>query len=164
MLDKLINIANDDINKYIDENELEISLDFLPSITGDEISKLIRENPNKNVINNLKGLLPQNFLKEIFNLLDLTDKKANELSKSDELKIVECIKSMKLTCNGSIGIKASQVTSGGVSVKEINSSTMESKLIENLFFTGEVIDVDAETGGYNLQIAFSTGYLAGISV
>ena len=152
------------INKYIDENELEISLDFLPSITGDEISKLIRENPNKNVINNLKGLLPQNFLKEIFNLLDLTDKKANELSKSDELKIVECIKSMKLTCNGSIGIKASQVTSGGVSVKEINSSTMESKLIENLFFTGEVIDVDAETGGYNLQIAFSTGYLAGISV
>ena len=152
------------INKYIDENELEISLDFLPSITSDEISKLIRENPNKNVINNLKGLLPQNFLKEIFNLLDLTDKKANELSKSDELKIVECIKSMKLTCNGSIGIKASQVTSGGVSVKEINSSTMESKLIENLFFTGEVIDVDAETGGYNLQIAFSTGYLAGISV
>ena len=152
------------INKYIDENELEISLDFLPSINSDEISKLIRENPNKNVINNLKGLLPQNFLKEIFNLLDLTDKKANELSKSDELKIVECIKSMKLTCNGSIGIKASQVTSGGVSVKEINSSTMESKLIENLFFTGEVIDVDAETGGYNLQIAFSTGYLAGISV
>ena len=77
------------VNKYIDENELEISLDFLPSITSDEISKLIRENPNKNVINNLKGLLPQNFLKEIFNLLDLTDKKANELSKSDELKIVE---------------------------------------------------------------------------
>ena len=64
------------INKYIDENELEISLDFLPSITSDEISKLIRENPNKNVINNLKGLLPQNFLKEIFNLLDLTDKKS----------------------------------------------------------------------------------------
>ena len=56
------------------------------------------------------------------------------------------------------------VTSGGVSVKEINSSTMESKLIEDLFFTGEAIDVDAETGGYNLQIAFSTGYLAGISV
>ena len=56
------------------------------------------------------------------------------------------------------------VTSGGVSVKEINSSTMESKLVEDLFFTGEVIDVDAETGGYNLQIAFSTGYLAGISV
>ena len=103
-------------------------------------------------------------MKEIFDLLNLSDKKANELSKSDELKIIEYIKNMKLTCNGTKGIKGSQVTSGGVSVKEINSSTMESKLINNLFFTGEVIDVDAETGGYNLQIAFSTGYLAGISV
>ena len=69
------------INKYIDENELEINLDFLPYTTNDEISKIIRENPNKNVINNLKGLLPQNFLKEIFNLLDLSDKKANEYLK-----------------------------------------------------------------------------------
>ncbi|MDX5664575.1 NAD(P)/FAD-dependent oxidoreductase, partial [Clostridioides difficile] len=62
------------------------------------------------------------------------------------------------------GINTGMVTSGGISVKEINSSTMESKLVKNLFFTGEVIDIDAETGGYNLQIAFSTGYLAGISV
>lgn len=152
------------INKYIEENELEINFDFVPNVSSEEISKVIRDNPNKNVINNLKGLLPQNFLKEIFNLLELTDKKANELSKVDELKIIEYIKSMKLTCNGSKGIKTSQVTSGGISVKEINSSTMESKLINNLYFTGEVVDVDAETGGYNLQIAFSTGYLAGISV
>ena len=152
------------INKYIHENELELNIDFTPNVSADEISKIIRENPNKNVINNLNGLLPQNFLKEIFNLLDLTDKTANELSKTDETKIIEYIKSMKLTCNGSRGIKTGQVTSGGVSVKEINSSTLESKLINNLYFTGEVIDVDAETGGYNLQIAFSTGYLAGISI
>ncbi|MGL5346990.1 MAG: NAD(P)/FAD-dependent oxidoreductase [Peptostreptococcaceae bacterium] len=152
------------INKHIDENELELSIDFSPSVSVDEISQKIRENPNKNVINNLKGLVPQNFLKEVFGLLDLTDKKANELSKSDEQKIIEFIKDMKLTVNGSKGLKTAQVTSGGVSVKEINSSTMESKLINNLFFTGEVIDIDAETGGYNLQIAFSTGYLAGISV
>lgn len=152
------------ITKYISENELELNIDFLPSKTNEEISNIIRENPNKNVINNLKGLLPQNFSKEIFNLLSLTDKKANELSKADELKIVEYIKCMKLTCNGTKGIKTSQVTCGGISVKEIDSSTMESKIIKNLFFTGEVIDIDAETGGYNLQIAFSTGYLAGISV
>lgn len=152
------------ITKYISENELELNIDFLPSKTNEEVSNIIRENPNKNVINNLKGLLPQNFLKEIFNLLSLTDKKANELSKADELKIVEYIKCMKLTCNGTKGIKTSQVTCGGISVKEIDSSTMESKIIKNLFFTGEVIDIDAETGGYNLQIAFSTGYLAGISV
>ena len=152
------------INKYIEENELELNIDFLPATSADEIVNVIRENPNKNVLNNLKGLLPQNFLKEVFNILCLTDKKANELSKADELKIIEYIKNMKLTCNGSKGIKTSQVTCGGISVKEINSSTMESKIIKNLFLTGEVIDIDAETGGYNLQIAFSTGYLAGISV
>ena len=71
---------------------------------------------------------------------------------------------MKLTISEMLTIKAAMVTSGGVSVKEINASTMESKLIKNLFFAGEVIDVDAETGGYNLQIAFSTGYLAGKSI
>ncbi|WP_332842495.1 NAD(P)/FAD-dependent oxidoreductase [Paraclostridium sp. AKS73] len=68
---------------------------------------------------------------------------------------------MKLTVSEMLTIKAAMVTSGGVSVKEINSSNLESKIIKNLFFAGEVIDVDAETGGYNLQIAFSTGYLAG---
>ena len=71
---------------------------------------------------------------------------------------------MKLTTPSTLGIQVSMVTSGGVSVKEVNSSTMESKLIEDLYLTGEVMDVDAETGGYNLQIAFSTGYLAGISL
>lgn len=152
------------INKVIDNEEVELNIDFLPNISRDEISSRIRSNPNKNVINNLKGLLPQNFLKEIFELLSLTDKKATDLSKIDENRIIDYIKNMKLTCNGSMGIKASMVTSGGVSVKEVNSSTMESKIINNLFLTGEVIDIDAETGGYNLQIAFSTGYLAGISV
>ncbi len=152
------------INKALEDGEVEINIDFLPTISSDEISKIIRGNPNKNILNNLKEILPQNFIKEILSILNLNDKKANELAKSDELKVIEYIKNMKLTCNGTKGIKVAQVTSGGVSVKEINSSTMESKLINNLFFTGEVIDVDAQTGGYNLQIAFSTGYLAGISV
>ncbi len=157
-------ITSSYINKALENGDVELNIDFLPSVSNNEISKLIRENPNKNILNNLKGILPQNFLKEILSILSLSDKKANELSKADELKVIEYIKNMKLTCNGTKGIKVAQVTSGGVSVKEINSSTMESKIINNLFFTGEVIDVDAQTGGYNLQIAFSTGYLAGISV
>ncbi len=152
------------ITKYIADNELDLSIDFIPNISNEEVSKIIRENPNKNILNNLKGILPQNFLKEILNLLGLSDVKPNELLKADELKIIEYLKGMKLTVNGCKGLKTSQVTSGGINVKEINSSTLESKLIKNLFFTGEAIDVDAETGGYNLQIAFSTGYLAGISV
>lgn len=152
------------INKIIEKDKVELNIDFLPNLDVNEISNIIREFPNKNILNNLKQILPQNFLKEILYILSLSDKKANDLSKADEIKIIEYIKNMKLTCNGTTGINTGMVTSGGISVKEINSSTMESKLIKDLFFTGEVIDVDAETGGYNLQIAFSTGYLAGTSV
>ena len=152
------------INKLLENEKVTLTIDCLPNISIEDLSKLLRENPNKNVLNNLKGILPQNFLKGIFDILGLSDKKANELSKKDENRIIEYLKSMRLTCNACLGIKASMVTSGGISVKEINSSTMESKIIKNLYLTGEVIDIDAETGGYNLQIAFSTGYLAGLSV
>ena len=113
-----------------------------------------------------KGYLKKNFQMEEkrgSEVVFTATKKALRLTLDNDL-VVEYIKDMKLTTNSTLGIQVSMVTSGGVSVKEINSSTMESKLIENLYFTGEVIDVDAETGGYNLQIAFSTGYLAGISI
>ncbi len=150
------------LNKTIaNGEEVEVTLDFLENTSKEEISKMIRSNPNKNIINNLKGLLPQNFIKEILDVLGLSETKANELKKEDEQKIISYIKEMKLTARDLLTINAAQVTSGGVSVKEINSSTMESKLIKNLYFAGEVMDVDAETGGYNLQIAFSTGFLAG---
>ena len=94
-------------------------------------------------------------------MLGLTEIKASDLKKEDENKIISYIKEMKLTVRETLTIKAAQVTSGGVKVKEINASTMESKIIKNLYFAGEVIDIDAETGRYNLQMAFSTGYLAG---
>lgn len=149
------------ITKALGSGEVEVILDFLKEKSKDEISQIIRSNPNKTVLNNLKGILPQNFLKEIFNLLGLTEVKASELKKEDENRIIEYMKEMKLTARETLSIKAAQVTSGGVSVKEVNSSTMESKIIKNLYFAGEVIDIDAETGGYNLQMAFSTGYLAG---
>ena len=91
-------------------------------------------------------------------------KKALKLIKENENAVVENIKNMKLTVTSSMGFKAAMVTSGGVSTKEIDASTLESKIIKNLFVTGELLDLDAETGGYNLQIAFSTGYLAGLSL
>ena len=149
------------INRALENGEVEVTLDFLQDKSKDEISKLIKENTNKTVLNNLKGLLPGNFLKEIVGSLNLTETKPSELKKEDEIKLVNYIKEMKLTAIETLSIKAAMVTSGGVAVKEINASTMESKLIKNLYFAGEVINVDAETGGYNLQIAFSTGYLAG---
>lgn len=149
------------INKTLQDNEVEVTLDFLQDKTREEISNIIRENSNKNIANNLKGTLPQNFIKEILNMLNLTEVKPHDLRKEDENKLIDCIKSMKLTARETLSIKAAMVTSGGVDVKEINASTLESKLIKKLYFAGEVMDVDAETGGYNLQIAFSTGYLAG---
>lgn len=150
------------VNKALTEGEVEITLDFLKDKSKEEISKIMRSNTNKTVFNNLKGVLPQNFLKVVFEILGLSEIKASDLKKEDEYKVIEYMKKMKLTARETLTIKAAQVTSGGVKVKEINASTMESKLIKNLYFAGEVIDVDAETGGYNLQIAFSTGYLAGM--
>ena len=152
------------INKILENEEVELFIDCIPEVSEDEIRKAIRENPNKNIANNLKHILPLNFIKEILGYLNLGETKPNELTKENENKIVEYIKNMKLTTPSTLGIQVSMVTSGGVYVKEVNSSTMESKLIEDLYLTGEVMDVDAETGGYNLQIAFSTGYLAGISL
>ncbi len=149
------------INKLLKDGEVNIKIDFLPYISKEELSKIIRGS-NKSILNNLKEYLPQNFIKEILNILNLTEVKVAELKKEDEVKLIEHIKEMTLTVEDTITIKAAMVTSGGVSVKEINSSTMESKKIKNLFFAGEVIDIDAETGGFNLQIAFSTGYLAGM--
>lgn len=149
------------INRELDNGEVEIALDFLESKSKEELSDIIRSNPNRDILNNLKGILPQNFIKEILNLLRLVETKPRDLKKEDERKLIDYIKEMKLTVKETLTIKAAMVTSGGVDVKEINSSTMESKIIKNLFFGGEVVDVDAETGGYNLQIAFSTGYLAG---
>ncbi|MDO5517852.1 MAG: NAD(P)/FAD-dependent oxidoreductase [Clostridium sp.] len=149
------------ITKSLAEGEVEVNLDFLQDKSREQLSEIIRSNPAKSVLNNLKGTLPQNFLKEIFSILNLTEVKASDLRKEDENKIIDYIKCMKLTARETLSIKAAQVTCGGVSVKEINSSNMESKIINNLYFAGEVIDIDAETGGYNLQMAFSTGYLAG---
>ncbi|MEG0133322.1 MAG: NAD(P)/FAD-dependent oxidoreductase [Clostridium sp.] len=149
------------INEALSSGEVELSIDFLSDKSRDEISNVIKSNPNKSILNNLKTILPQNFTKEIISLLNLTETKIHDLKKVDENKLIDYIKEMKLTARETLTIKAAMVTRGGVDVKEINASTMESKVIKNLYFGGEVIDVDAETGGYNLQIAFSTGYLAG---
>lgn len=148
------------ITKLLKDGEVIINIDFLKDISKEELSNIIRKN-SKSIASNLKGYLPNNFIKEILTLLNLTETKPAELKKVDELKLIEAIKEMKLTVTETITIKAAMVTSGGVTVKEINSSTMESRIIKDLYFAGEVMDVDGETGGFNLQIAFSTGTLAG---
>jgi len=149
------------INKLLDKGPVIITLDLLIDISKEELSKVIRSNPTKIAINNLKGYLPQNYIKFVGEHLNISETKGSDLKKEDENKLIGMIKELTLTVEDTITIKAAQVTSGGVNIKEITSSTMQSKIIKNLYFAGEVMDVDAETGGYNLQIAFSTGTLAG---
>ncbi|WP_099189255.1 BaiN/RdsA family NAD(P)/FAD-dependent oxidoreductase [Tepidibacter mesophilus] len=151
------------INKYLQDGDIELNFDFIPNVTKDEVRKVIRKNNNKSIYNNLKEILPVNFTKHLLEYLNI-DKKPNNLTKEEENKIVDSIKELKLRCKETKSINEAIVTSGGISVKSINSSTMESKVIRNLYYAGEVIDIEGLTGGYNLQIAFSTGYLAGISV
>ena len=123
------------------------------------------ENPNKDLQNVMCHLLPSKmivpFLKRCG--LDCT-LKANSVTKEQRRQIVQNLKCFEIEISGTRPIAEAVITSGGVSVKDINPSSMESKVVENLYFAGEVLDVDAYTGGYNLQIAFSTGYLSGVSV
>ena len=91
------------------------------------------------------------------------EKKVNEITKEERLAFVRLIKNVPMTITGTRGFNEAIITKGGVNVKEINPSTMESKIVSGLYFAGEVIDVDTETGGYNLQVAWSTGHLAGES-
>ena len=89
-------------------------------------------------------------------------KKVNEITKEERMKLVKILKELEITITGFRPVEEAIVTAGGVSVKEINPKTMESKIVNGLYFAGEIIDVDAYTGGFNLQIAYSTGYTAGL--
>ena len=91
------------------------------------------------------------------------DKKVNEITKKERNNLVQMLKKLEIKIDGFRPIEEAIITSGGINIKEINPKTMESKLVENLYFAGEIIDVDAYTGGFNLQIAYSTGYTAGMN-
>lgn len=120
---------------------------------------------NKDFRNALGDLLPQKMIPVMISLSGITpEKKVNSITKEERKKLLHLMKNLPLTIVGVTGYKEAVVTSGGICVDEIDPSTMESKLVHGLYFAGEVLDVDAYTGGFNLQIAFSTGYAAGDSV
>lgn len=146
-----------------------ISIDLKPALTPEQLDlRILRdfsENTNKNFINALDGLLPKKLVPVIVKLSGIPlNIKVNQITKEQRAKLVLLLKDLSVTVTGFRPVDEAVITRGGVSVKEINPSTMESKIVRNLYFAGEVIDVDAYTGGFNLQIAFSTGRLAGLSV
>lgn len=143
-----------------------VEIDFMPYTTLEELDKqlvgLFKENPNKDIENILKLLLPKRLASFLSSRSAL--QKAHETTKEARAVLARDIKKFRLSITGPTKFSEAMITAGGINVKEINPSTMASKKVPGLYFAGEVVDVDALTGGFNLQIAFSTGYLAGISV
>lgn len=151
------------INRVLKAKAVKLELDLLPQMSESEISREIRKNPNKSIANNLKDILPLNFSRRLLEHMGIKEH-PNALTKQRELEIISSIKKLTLTCTSTYSMESAIVTSGGADVSLIDPHTMESTIIRGLYLAGEVIDVDALTGGYNLQIAFSTGYIAGINV
>lgn len=151
------------------EHEFYAYIDLKPALDKETLDKRIlkdfNENINKNFNNSLDKLLPKKMIEPIIELCNIDPyKKVNEITKEEREILVENIKNIPLTISGTRGFNEAIITRGGISVKDINPKTMESKIVPNMYFVGEVLDLDAKTGGYNLQIAWSTGYLAGSSI
>jgi len=128
-----------------------------------KIIKYFEKQKNKEYKNSLFELLPRKIIDYIVEKSEINEnKKVNEITKVERNRLVKLIKNLELTIDKTRPIEEGIITSGGINIKEINPSTMESKLVKNLYFAGEIIDVDAYTGGFNLQIAYSTGYTAGL--
>ena len=157
-------------SRYIENNKnYNLFIDLKPALTYDELDKRVQKDfkkyINKDFKNSLDELLPQKLIPIIILLSNIDEnKKVNEITRDERKALVSLIKGIKLSIKGLRPIEEAIVTSGGVDTLEIDPSTMKSKLIDNLSFAGEVIDVDAFTGGYNVQIALSTGYLAGSNI
>lgn len=150
------------------KENIKLFLDLKPALDRQTLDKRIlrdfEEFKNKDISNALKNLLPKKMIDIVLKSANIKIyKKVNEISKEDRANLVESIKNLNLKYKSIMDINTSIVTSGGVDTSEIDSSTMESKLVKGLYFAGETIDIDAMTGGYNLQLANSTGYLAGIN-
>ena len=148
--------------------KIKLIIDLKPALSEEDLDIRIRrdfeEFKNKEFKNSLNELLPKKMINTIVQLSEIEpDKKVNEITKQERLKIVYLLKKLDITITGFRPVEEAIVTAGGISTKEINPKTMESKIIKGLYFAGEIIDVDAYTGGFNLQIAYSTGFTAGIN-
>ena len=156
-------------SRYYKSGEAEVFIDLKPALDADALDKRVlkdfTENKNKRFKNALDKLLPSKIIPVVIEKSGIEpEKQVNEITRAERENLVRAIKSFGVKIDGTEGYNQAVITVGGVSVKEINPSTMESKLCKGLYFAGEVLDLDALTGGFNLQIAFCTGFLAGESV
>jgi predicted Rossmann fold flavoprotein len=164
----LVLSASSHIDK-MQQGRYKILIDLKPALSIEQLDKRIQrdfsENINKTFINSLNKLLPNKIIPTVAKLSEIPfDLKVHQITKEQRLKLVSVLKEFPITVKDFRPLNEAIITSGGISTKEINPKTMQSKLIDGLYFSGEVIDVDAYTGGFNLQIAWSTGYVAGMNM
>ena len=161
--------ASSVVGKKLQDKELTLKIDLKPALSREQLDQRVlrdfEENKNKQFKNAVDKLFPAKLKPIMIELSGISpEKKVNEISKEERLCFVDLIKNFKMTLTGLRSYNEAIITKGGVSVKDIDPGTMESKKISGLYYAGEVLDLDALTGGFNLQIAWSTGYLAGISI
>ena len=155
-----------EINKLLNDRCIKLIVDLKPALSEEQLNQRIlrdfEKQKNKEYKNSLFELLPKKMINYIIQKSGINEnKKVNEITKEERLRLVDLLKGLEVILTGFRPVDEAIVTAGGISIKEINPKTMESKLINGLYFAGEIIDVDAYTGGFNLQIAYSTGYSAG---
>lgn len=158
-----------EIDRLFKESKVKLYIDLKPALSNEELDLRIRRDfekiKNKEFKNSLEKLLPKKMIPAILDLSGIDiNKKVNSITKEERQKLVELLKNFEINIDGFRPVEEAIVTAGGISIKEINPKTMESKLVKGLYFAGEIIDVDAYTGGFNLQIAYSTGYTAGLNL
>lgn len=154
------------IEELLKNEKISLWIDLKPALSEGKLDLRIRKDfeefKNKEFKNSLNDLLPKKMIEMVIRLSGIQEqKKVNEITKEERTRLVQLLKRFEIRINGFRPIEEAIITAGGISVKEINPKTMESKLVKGLFFAGEIIDVDSYTGGFNLQIAYSTGYVAG---
>lgn len=164
----LILSASSLVSGRMEQFPMSMEIDLKPAMTPEQLDRRIlrdfEENRNRQFKNGVQKLFPGKLLPVMVSLSGIhPDKKINEITREERRNFAALIKSLPMTLTGLRDFNEAIITRGGVSVKEINPSTMESRLVHGLYFAGEVLDLDGLTGGFNLQIAWSTGYLAGIS-
>lgn len=165
----LILSASAAIKPALTEKQLFMEIDLKPALTEEQLDqRLLREfaeAKNKRFKNTIQSLFPAKMVPVMLKLGGIDpEKKVNEITREERQQFIRLTKAFPVTLNGLRDFTEAIITRGGIKVKEVNPSTMESKLVKNLYFCGELLDLDAMTGGYNLQIAWSTGYLAGSSI
>lgn len=155
------------IDRLLKDKKIILKIDLKPALDEKKLdARILRdfeEVKNKQFKNSLEKLLPQKLIPVIIQKSNIQpDKKVNEITKKEREELVKMIKNFEMTIKEFRPIEEAIITSGGINIKEINPKTMESKKVKGLYFAGEIIDVDSYTGGFNLQIAYSTGYVAGL--